>query len=91
MKGSLKLEHERSNGGSSVSIPVSNNGTYISLIKVENGLVDNPIISFIDSETYNEISAIVSNHDTFVKDKMKRYVADHPDKINWSIRKKCKI
>jgi len=80
MEGSLNLTHERSNGSSGSSISVSNNGTYISLIKVENGLVDNPTISFINSEKYNEISTIVSNHDTFVKDEMKRYVADHPDK-----------
>lgn len=80
MEGSLKLSHERSNGSSGASIPVSNNGTYISLIKVENGHVNNPTISFINSETYNEISTIVNNHDAFIKGEMKRYVADHPNK-----------
>jgi len=46
--GRLSLTHERENGSTGLSIPIGRDGTYIGLIKVQNGIVNHPRLTFVD-------------------------------------------
>ena len=80
MTGSLGVSHDRSNGGSSVSMPVSDNGTYVSLIKVENGYVDNPILTFINKDYFEQIQEIINEHENFINSELKKCVSKYENK-----------
>ena len=75
--GDLKIEHKRRGGSTGLSIPV---GRDVALVKVENGMVHHPSLSFVNKDSYNIIEKIVNDHNDYVQSKLIDYAKRHEGK-----------